>query len=252
MLDKTYPLPLYFQLKELLREKIASGEWKPGDMVPSERELSEQYHISRMTARQALQELAIEGLLRREPGRGTFVAEPKIEHGLTRLTGFTEDMQARGMKPGARVIRLMAVKPALRVARALQITPEKKIVLLERLRLAGGEPIALETSHLYFNGVEALLQEDFENRSLYQILSEKYHLAPARAVQKIGADLCSRREQDLLQIPAGAPVLRNKRITYDRWGRPFEYTESAYRGDRYVFQAELSALDQSQGGNHGR
>ncbi len=252
MLDKTYPLPLYFQLKELIREKIASGEWKPGDMVPSERELSEQYHISRMTARQALRELAIEGLLRREPGRGTFVAEPKIEHGLTRLTGFTEDMRARGLEPGARVIRLTLMKPPLRAARALQITPEKKIVLLERLRLAGGEPIALETSHLYFNGVEALLGEDFENHSLYQILSEKYHITPARAVQKIGADLCSQREQEWLQIPSGAPVLRNKRITYDPWGRPFEYTESAYRGDRYVFQAELSALDPSGGGNHGR
>ncbi len=252
MLDKNYPLPLYFQLKELLREKIASGEWKPGDMVPSERELSEQYHISRMTARQALRELAIEGILRREPGRGTFVAEPKIEHGLTRLTGFTEDMKARGLKPGAKVIRLALIEPPALARQALQISPDKKIVLLERLRLAGGEPIALETSHLYFNGVENLLTEDFENNSLYQLLSEKYHITPARAVQQIGADLCSHREQELLQIPEGAPVLRNKRVTYDVWGRPFEYTESAYRGDRYVFQAELNALDQPKGGNHGR
>ena len=246
MLDKSSPLPLYFQLKELLREKIASGEWQPGDMVPSERELSEQYHISRMTARQALRELATEGLLRREPGRGTFVAAPKIEHGLSRLTGFTEDMLARGLQPGAKVIRLALISPPLRVARALQITPDRKIVLLERLRLAGGEPVALESSHLYFNGVSALLNEDFENHSLYHILSEKYHITPARAVQKIGADLCSRREQELLQIAEGAPVLRNKRITYDQWGRPFEYTESAYRGDRYVFQAELSALEQQE------
>ena len=242
MIDKNYPLPMYFQLKELLREKIASGEWEPGDMVPSERELSEQYKISRMTARQALGELATEGLLRREQGRGTFVAEPKIEHGLTRLTGFTEDMKARGLQPGARVIRLDLIAPPLLAMRALQITPEEKIVLLERLRLAGGEPIALETSHLHFNGVEKLLDEDFENNSLYHILSEKYQITPARAEQKIGADLCSRREQELLQIEEGAPVLRNKRITFDQWGRPFEYTESAYRADRYVFQAELNAL----------
>ncbi len=244
VLDKSSPLPLYFQLKELLREKIAAGEWTPGDMVPSERELSEQYHISRMTARQALRELAIEGLLRREPGRGTFVAEPKIEHGLTRLTGFTEDMKARGLKPGAKVVRLALIKSSLRAAQALQISPDKNIVLVERLRLAGGRPIALETSYLYFNGVEDLLNEDLENQSLYQLLSEKYHITPARALQKIGADLCSRREQDLLQIPEGAPVLRNKRITYEQWGRPFEYTESAYRGDRYVFQVELNAMDQ--------
>lgn len=242
MIDKNHPLPIYFQLKELLREKIASGEWKPGDMVPSERELSEQFHISRMTARQALSELATEGLLRREQGRGTFVAEPKIEHGLTRLTGFTEDMKARGLEPGARVIRLELIKPPLLAMQALQISPDDPIILLERLRLAGGEPIALETSHLHFNGVENLLHEDFENHSLYRILLEKYQITPTRAVQKIGADLCSQREQKLLNIREGAPVLRNKRITYDQWGRPFEYTESAYRADRYVFQAELNAL----------
>jgi GntR family transcriptional regulator len=242
MIDKNHPLPMYFQLKELMREKIASGEWKPGDMVPSERELSEQYHISRMTARQALSELATEGLLRREQGRGTFVAEPKIEHGLTRLTGFTEDMKARGLLPGAKVVRLEVIRPPLLAMRALQITPDETIVLLERLRLAGGDPIALETSHLHFKGVENLLNEDFENNSLYQILSEKYQITPSRAEQKIGADLCSKREQDLLEISEGAPVLRNKRITFDQWGRPFEYTESAYRADRYVFQAELNAL----------
>jgi GntR family transcriptional regulator len=242
MIDKSYPLPMYFQLKEFLRDKIASGEWKPGDMVPSERELSEQHHISRMTARQALSELATEGLLRREQGRGTFVAEPKIEHGLTRLTGFTEDIRARGMAPGARVVRLELITPPLLAVRALQIASDRKIILLERLRLAGGEPIALETSHLHFNGVENLLNEDFENHSLYRILSEKYKITPARAEQKIGADLCSKREQELLKIREGAPVLRNKRITFDQWGRPFEYTESAYRADRYVFQAELNAF----------
>jgi len=242
MIDKNHPLPMYFQLKELLREKIASGEWTPGDMVPSERELSEQYHISRMTARQALSELATEGLLRREQGRGTFVARPKIEHGLTRLTGFTEDIRARGMQPGARVVRLELIKPPLLAMRALQIPPEENIVLLERLRLAGGEPIALETCHLHFGGVERLLYEDFENNSLYLILSERYQITPARAEQKIGADLCSKREQKFLKIGEGAPVLRNKRITFDQWGRPFEYTESAYRADRYVFQAELNAL----------
>ena len=123
---------MYFQLKELLRGKIASGEWKPGDMVPSERELSEQYHISRMTARQALSELATEGLLRREQGRGTFVAKPKIEHGLTRLTGFTEDMEARGLQPGDLVIRLELIEPPLLAMRALQITPDTPVVLLKR------------------------------------------------------------------------------------------------------------------------
>ncbi len=241
-LNKNYPLPMYYQLKELLREYIAAGEWKPGDMIPSERELSEQYGISRMTARQALKELTTEGLLYREQGKGTFVAEPKIEQKLTRLTGFSEDMHKRQMEPGGRVLRLELITPSTVVCRALQITPEQNVVLLERLRLAEGEPIALETCHLYFNDVYRLMDEQFENNSLYSILRTKYNVQPTKAQQQVEADLCSRREQDLLQIATGSPVLRNRRIAYSQWERPFEYTESAYRADRYVFQVELGIL----------
>ena len=238
-LNKNYPLPMYYQLKELLREKIAAGEWKTGDMIPSERELSEQYDISRMTARQALKELTTEGLLYRVQGRGTFIAEPKIKQKLTRLTSFSEDMHARGFEPGGQVLRLELIKPPTLVCQALQIMPEQQIVLLERLRLAQGEPIALEICHLYFNRVVSLLQENFEDNSLYAILREKYDILPTRAVQQVEADLCSRREQELLRIMDGAPVLRNRRVAFNQWERPFEYTESAYRADRYVFQAEL-------------
>ena len=230
---------MYYQLKELLREKIAAGEWKPGAMIPSERELSEQYNISRMTARQALKELTTEGLLYRKQGRGTFVAEPKIEQKLGRLTSFSEDMHARKLEPGGQVLRLELLTPPILVCRALQITPERQVVLLERLRLAGGEPIALETCHLHFKNVQRLLEENFENKSLYNILRKKYNILPTRAQQQVEADLCSHREQKFLKIEEGSPVLRNKRIAFDQWERPFEYTESAYRADRYVFQAEL-------------
>jgi len=241
MLNKQYPLPMYYQLKELLRERIAAGEWAPGEMIPSERELSEQYGISRMTARQALTELTTEGLLHRVQGKGTFVAEPKIQQELTRLTGFTEDMRTRGLQPGGRVLRLALVTAPALALQALQITPDRQVVLLERLRLAEGEPIALETCYLHFNNVQELLQEDFENKSLYNLLREKYGITPTRARQQVEADLCSHREQELLNIKEGAPVLRNRRVTFDQWGRAFEYTESAYRADRYVFQAELNA-----------
>jgi GntR family transcriptional regulator len=233
---------MYYQLKELLREKLAAGEWPPGTMIPSERELSEQYDISRMTVRQALTELTTEGLLRRVQGKGTFVAEPKIQQGLTRLTGFTADMHTRGLQPGGQVLRLeLATAPALALG-ALQITPNQPVVLLERLRLAENEPIALETCHLHFSNVTKLLEEDFENNSLYNLLTEKYGITPTRAEQQVEADLCSQREQNLLLLDEKAPVLRNRRVTFDQWGRPFEYTVSAYRADRYVLRADLSAL----------
>jgi GntR family transcriptional regulator len=232
---------MYYQLKELLREKIAAGEWQPGTMIPSERELSEEYSISRMTVRQALTELSTEGILRRVQGKGTFVAQPKIQQGLTRLTGFTEDMRTRGSKAGGQVLRLELETPSTLALAALQITPTQPVVLLERLRLAQSEPIALETCHLHFSNVEKLLLEDFANNSLYNLLTEKYGITPTRAEQQVEADLCSQREQKLLRLSEKSPVLRNRRVTFDQWGRPFEYTESAYRADRYVLQADLSA-----------
>src|SRR5258708_39864193 len=98
------PLPRYYQLKEIIRERIRSGEWKPGELIPSERELSEQYKISRMTARQAITELVNEGMFYREQGKGTFVSRHKITQQLIRLTGFTEDIKTRGQRPGTKVL----------------------------------------------------------------------------------------------------------------------------------------------------
>src|SRR5690349_24938010 len=98
------PLPRYYQLKEIIRERIMAGEWEPGALIPSERELCEQYGISRMTARQSITELVNEGYLYREQGKGTFVAQPKITQSLTTLTSFTEDMKARAQRPITRVL----------------------------------------------------------------------------------------------------------------------------------------------------
>jgi len=192
MLDKTCPTPIYYQLKELIREKIENGEWQPGDLIPSERELCEQHGISRMTVRQALTELVNEGLLRRERGKGTFVAKPKIKQQLTQLTSFSEDMRARGKKPGAKILRLENTLAKPRVAKALQIEPEQRIVVIERLRLADGEPMAIETCHLFFEGCERILNEDLSG-SLYELLSQKYGLIPTRAVQQMEAAICNQR-----------------------------------------------------------
>ncbi len=240
MLDKTTAIPIYYQLKEWLRGEIASGVWKPGDLIPSERELSGKFGISRMTVRQALNELREDGLLRREQGRGTYVAEPKIEQRLTRLTGFTEDMQRRALQSGARVLRQMMVAAPAPVAHALRISQEKPIVLLERLRMAEHEPMAIESSYLHFTGMEKLLEEDFEDQSLYHYLSEKYGIIPTRAEQQVEAVQCHEGECKLLHIETNAAVLRNRRITYDQKNKPFEYTWSIYRGDRYIFYVELS------------
>ena len=239
MLDKHHPLPIYYQLQELIREKIADGVWGPGDLIPSERELSEQYNISRMTVRQALNELTNEGIVRREQGRGTFVTEPKLEQRLTKLTGFTEDMRKRGLRTEARVLRLESVQAPVRAAKALQVKSGTPVVLLERLRLANGTPLALETCYLHFSGCDSLLQENLEHQSLYEVLTRKYGLVPSRAYQQIEAGICEPRVMQLLDLHQGSAVLLIRRTTLGQNGQSFEHVVSVYRGDKYVFYAEL-------------
>lgn len=238
-INKLSHLPLYYQLKELIREKIANGEWSIGAMIPSERELSEQYEISRMTARQALKELTTEGILYSEKGKGTFISTPKMQQALNRLSGFTEDMKTRGLVSSAKVLRFEATAPPILVQQALQVSGPRSVVLLERLRLVNQEPFALESCYLNFKGAEGLFNEDMENNSLYSLLNQKFDISPTRAQQQVEADLCSQREEKLLNLLPGAPVLRNRRLSFDQWGRAFEYTESAYRADRYIFKVDL-------------
>ncbi|MDH7475766.1 MAG: GntR family transcriptional regulator [Anaerolineae bacterium] len=240
MISRNHPLPLYYQLMEGLRRRIEEGEWKPGDLIPSERELSETYGISRMTVRQALAELVNDGLLRRDQGRGTFVAKPKIRKQLSRLTSFTEDMRARGKQASAQVLRLEIVPARPKVADVLQIEVEQRVVLVERLRLADGEPVGIERSHLSFNGCEILLQEDLSG-SLYQVLSQRFGLIPTQAQEEIEASACGPREAQVLGIQENEPVLLIRRRTLDQDGHPFEYVESTYRGDNYIFSVELIA-----------
>lgn len=233
------PVPRYHQLKEILRERIRSGEWKPGDLIPSERELSETYHISRMTARQAITDLVNEGVFYREQGRGTFVTRNKITQQLIRLTGFTEDISARGQHPGAKVVSA-EMRPADDVtAERLRITPGTPIFCLQRLRLADGEPLAIEVSHLSFKGCERLVEEDLETQSLYRLLESKYGLPLMEAEQEIEAGLAGADEADLLKVAPGAAVLFTRRTTFTDRNQPIEYAKSVYCGAKYTFYTHL-------------
>src|SRR3989454_11654646 len=146
------PLPRYYQLKEILRERARSGEWKPGDLIPSERELSEKYGISRMTARQAITDLVNEGLFYREQGKGTFVSERKITQQLIHLTGFTEDIRARGQRPGTRVLSAEMRLADEATAEKLRIDAGTLIFRLQRLRLVDEESVTPKVFPDYFHG----------------------------------------------------------------------------------------------------
>ncbi|WP_201385529.1 GntR family transcriptional regulator [Ktedonobacter sp. SOSP1-52] len=239
MQSRKSPLPRYYQLKEIMREKVTSGDWKPGDLIPSERELGEQYGISRMTARQALTELVNEGLFYREQGKGTFVSRNKITQQLIRLTGFTEDISARGQAPATRVLSMHMIPATEDLAERLRLHVGQPIFRLQRLRLADNEPLAIERSHLSFIGCERLLDEDLETQSLYRILESRYGIQLIQAEQELEAGLTNEEDAKLLNLPMGSPALYTRRTTYTNRDLPIEYARSVYCGHKYTFYTHM-------------
>ncbi len=233
------PVPRYYQLKEIMRERVRVGEWKPGDLIPSERELGETYGISRMTARQAITELVNEGLFYREQGKGTFVSRSKITQQLIHLTGFTEDIRARGQRPSTTVISATMHPADEAVAEKLRINPGALIFRLQRLRLADGEPLAIELSQITFKDCEKLLGEDLEQNSLYRLLETKYGVTLMEADQEIEAGLASNEDAQLLKIAPGCSVLYTRRVTYTERNQPVEYARAVYCGHKYTFYTHM-------------
>ena len=233
------PVPRYHQLKEILREKVSTEEWKPGDLIPSERELSETYSISRMTARQAITDLVNEGLFYREQGRGTFVADNRITQQLLQLTGFTEDIQARGQRPST-IVLSAAMHPSRRHRGAAAAHRAGADGLPSAPSAPGGRGAAGHRGVLLnFKGCEALAEEDFENHSLYQLLETQYGIPLMEAQQEIEAGLAGQAESETLRIPVGSPVLLTRRTTYTDRNRPVEYARSVYCGAKYTFFTHL-------------
>ena len=233
-------VPLYIQLKKLLQARMQSGTYPEGSRLPSERELAQSFNVSRMTARQALQLLAQEGLTYSRVGKGTYVSARKIDQQLRFLTSFTEEMERLGMKASSRVL-LAEVQPAPPdIADQLQIPAASEIAMVRRVRLADHEPLAVETSYLVHDLCPGILEAgDFSRDSLYEVLRNRYGWALVRAEQKIAARLPQHWECEALKIDRYTPVLSMQRTTFDGQERPVELVYSAYRGDHYQFRAML-------------
>lgn len=233
------PLPRYYQLREIMRERVRAGEWKPGDLIPSERDLSETYGISRMTARQAITDLVNEGVFYREQGKGTFVSTHKITQQLIRLTGFTEDIKARGQRPSTKVLSAQMRPADEETAERLRLKQGQLLFCLQRLRLADEEPLAIEYSQVFFKGCEKLLEEDLEQNSLYRLLDTKYSVPLMEAEQELEAGLAGNEEAQLLKIPVGSSVLFTRRTTYTDRNQPIEYAKAVYCGNKYTFYTHM-------------
>ncbi|MCK4392207.1 GntR family transcriptional regulator [Candidatus Bipolaricaulota bacterium] len=232
-LDEQSPVPLYHQLRELLLEKIKSGEWTPGTCLPTEDEFCEMYQISKTTVRQALNSLAIEGWLRRKQGRGTYVAEPRIEQGPMELTSFSEEMRQRGLRPASKILELKEIPATSKIAKELELGESESVFMIKRLRLANDEPMGIQTAYLPAALLPGLLDEDLSG-SLYQVLEEKYGIIPASAIEMHYATLLDGHEAELLGMSSSGSVgLVAKRRTFSQDGRPIEFVSSVMRGDRY-------------------
>lgn len=238
-IDRSSPIPYYYQIQEILQSWLEENRLPPHTQICSEAELCERFGVSRTVVRQALLGLEREGLIYRAKGRGSFVAPPKLHQQITKLTSFTEDMHERGLRPSSRVLHQKMCAASEAITQHLQIPPQTLIFCLERVRLANDEPFALETTHLHFNGCESLLQENFENQSLYTILSARYGIMPFQAEQVLEASVARPREALLLSLQPGDPVMYLSRVTYDSEGHPFEVTHCVYRGDKYRFVTRL-------------
>lgn len=188
--------------------------------------------------RQALQELVVEGRLERIQGKGTFVAKPKVSQAL-QLTSYTEDMRAQGLEPTSQLLEVGYITADDRLASLLDITAGGRVLRIERLRLASGEPMAIETTHLSAKRFPALRRSLVKYTSLYTALYEVYGVRPAEAEETIETSLATPREAALLATDVGLPMLMLSRHSRDESGAPVEWVRSVYRGDRYKFLARL-------------
>lgn len=239
-IDKNSPLPYYVQLKEIIRVHIENGDLAVGNQIPSEPELCEMYDISRTVVRQALKELAYEGLLVREKGRGTYVSEPKISEGLIQtLTGFYEDMLERGIQPVSQVLKQQVTAATAKIAAHLGLPVGTPVIEVQRLRFANNEPIVLVTTYLPFTLCPSLLEADLRQQSLYRFIEDQCGLFIARGRRTIEAVPADEYEAQLLQIEKGSPLILLDSVSYLEDGKPVEYYHAVHRGDRSRFEVEL-------------
>lgn len=231
--------PLYQQIYQLLRVKILDGQWPTDAPLPSEAELMGQYQVSRATVRQALDELASDGLIYRRQGRGTFVSQPTVEQGLVRIVSFTEDMQQRGFEPGTKLISAGLVPATEALAERLQISAGEPLARIERLRLADGEPMSVEISFLVYQYCPGILTQDYTTHSLRRMLEEQYGIRITSAHQTIQAIVPTAEMAEALAIEEKVALLYIERLSFSEFEVPVEYLRVYHRGDRYTLHADL-------------
>jgi len=235
-IDKKSPVPVYYQLKNLILNKIKNGEYEEGGIIPSERELGESLNISRMTVRQALNQLVSEGILYREKGRGTFVAKGKIEQ--RNIMSFSETVRKTGLTPSTRVLDFAKEAAHEEIREILGLTDNELIYKIKRLRLADNMPIAIEEIFIPEKYSPNLEEHDLK-ASFYRLLREKYSYIITYIDNTTEATKPSIEEKELLGISSGTPILKVKGICHTENEIRLFYSRDSYRSDKYSYNVRI-------------
>ncbi|MDF2614408.1 MAG: GntR family transcriptional regulator [Clostridia bacterium] len=240
VLDKTIPVPLYYQLKKIILEYIQFNHKNIEEPIPTETEIGEYFNVSRPTVRQAINELVVEGYLYRIKSKGTFITKPKIKQGfLSSLDNFYSEMHKQGLTPSTKVISVTVMESDREISEALSIPIESKVVKLSRLRYADQDPIVLVTTYLPQNKCPDIETKDLMNRSLYDILETDYTYRIASAKRSIESILATEIEAEALNIKKGSAIQYIESKVYLLDGTAIEYSQAFYRGDRNKFSFEV-------------
>ncbi|KAF1295767.1 GntR family transcriptional regulator [Enterococcus sp. JM4C] len=230
-------LPVYIQIHDQLKEEIENGLWKIGDRLPSERELSVKFGVSRMTLRQAIQTLSDEGILERKIGSGTYVAREKVQEKMSGTTSFTEIMESQNRVPSSKTVSYFVTSPSSSEMDKLNLAKTDSILRMERIRYADGVPICFEVASIPNKLVEEFSKAEITD-SFYRTLETKGAKKVGRANQTVSAMLASERISEYLEIKRGDAILRLRQVSYFEDGEPFEYVRTQYVGNRFEFYLE--------------
>lgn len=236
-IDKNTPIPLYFQLKELLLREIEAGNYPVGATIPTEMEISEQLAISRTTVRQAITELVQEGWLYRVKSKGTFVAQPKIQQDfIQRLEKYDEQIIRSGKTPATELLECKVIKATDNIAASLQLTVKDKVIFIHRRRFADEEPIVTIKTYIPYDLCNFILDYDLSKNSLYDTLSQKEETHIYYVKRLVEAVAATREDSQHLNIKTGKPIQSFVSTGYNSSDRPIEYSLARYRGDRNSFE----------------
>lgn len=238
LLDKQSPQPLHVQFENIVRHKIDNEEWQANSVIPSENELSKMYGISRMTVRSVLNVMVAAGLLKRVPGKGTFVAEGKIEGRPLSYMGIREQLEQMGLQTATKLVSIESVYATGRMAKLLEVPKNQPVYKLSRIRYVKDLPLSLHVSHIPQTLAPRLEDKDLLGTQLCDILKREYEHPILRQVEILESVLPSAEEAGLLQVPMNIPLLQLENIFYTSNNIPVEYSRVVFRGDKIKIRME--------------